>query len=383
MPAFTRILLIDDDAVDRMSVRRALATSDLNYELIEAVDGTTGLDQARTTAFDCVLLDYRLPDVDAFELLTALLAPDGGRQAVLMLTGENNAETALKLMRAGALDHLAKDELTSSGLARAIRYARARRGFLAELEAARHEAEEKSTALDALNRQKSLLLSIIAHDLRNPFQVILGLSDGLSKAVETRSHDTIERRARGVAEAAGQAHTLMESLFSWASLQMDSSEVILDEFDLCDLARDVTITCQAAAERKGVEFRIFCEGISVRSNRDMLATILRNLVGNAVKFTPEGGEVTLSADGEGEVVIKVTDTGVGIASDVLAELFRPDRRITTAGTAGEPGSGLGLLLCHDLAERLGSALDVTSSPGQGTTFSIALTGSGKADRPST
>ena len=380
MPGFTRILLIDDDAVDRMMVRRALAASDLNYELIEAADGATGLEQARNATFDCVLMDFRLPDVDAFHLLAALLAPQGGRQAVLMLTGEDHAETALKLMRAGALDHLAKDELTSSGLARAIRYATARRGFLAELEEARHDAEEKSEALDALNRQKSLLLSIIAHDLRNPFQVIMGLAEGLSTAVASKSQDAIERRARGVVQAAGQAHALMESLFSWASLQMDSSEFSVDWFELCDLARDVTVACEAAAERKGVALRLQCEEIKVHSNRDMLATILRNLVGNAVKFTPKGGEVTLSARGEEQVVLEVSDTGVGIAPDVLTELFTPDRRVTTVGTAGEAGSGLGLLLCHDLAERLGSKLEVASSPGQGTSFSVILASSGRLDK---
>jgi len=165
----TRILLIDDDQVDRTAVRRALAKSGLDHELTEASNGVGGLQLAQANAFDCVLLDYRLPDVDTFELLASLLSPAGGNQTVSMLTGEDDPDVAFRLMRAGALDYLPKAEATPSSLAGAIRYAKARREFLAELKTARREAEAKSQELDTLNKQTSLLFSIIGHDLRNPF----------------------------------------------------------------------------------------------------------------------------------------------------------------------------------------------------------------------
>lgn len=378
MPTLTRILLIDDDAVDRMTVRRALAASDLRYELVEAADGATGLARAAEATFDCVLLDYRLPDVDAFDLLRDLQSPEGGRQAVMMLTGEADPEIALRLMRTGALDHLAKGELTPSGLARAIRYAKARRGFVEELEAARADAEAKSAALDMLNRQKSLLFSIIAHDLRNPFQLLLGLSDVLSTSVAKRDDAAIERRAQGIRQAASQAHALMEGLFSWASLQMDSVDVVLEDLALAGLVDEAVDGCRGSAREKGVGLTIEDRGLHVRANRDMLATILRNLVSNAIKFTPTGGGITVRAEtvAGARVAITVADTGVGMSPEALGDLFRIDRRTTTIGTAGERGSGLGLLLCRDLAERLGSALDVESEAGRGTSFRLTLPGAG-------
>ncbi len=374
-----RILLIDDDAVDRMAVSRALAASDLRYELVEAADGATGLAHAGGATFDCVLLDYRLPDVDAFDLLRDLQSPEGGRQAVMMLTGETDREIALRLMRTGALDHLDKGRLTPSGLARAIRYATARRGFLEELEAARRDAEAKSAALDILNRQKSLLFSIIAHDLRNPFQLLLGLADLLSTSVAQHDDAAIERRAQGIRQAAAQAHALMEGLFSWASLQMDSVDVALEDVALADVIDEAVDGCRGAAREKGVGLVLADGGLHVLANRDMLATILRNLVSNAIKFTPAGGEVGVraGADGDGagaRVTIAVADTGVGMSGETLDGLFRIDRRTTTIGTAGERGSGLGLLLCRDLAERLGSALHVESAPGRGTSFRFDLPG---------
>lgn len=374
MPTLTHILLIDDDEVDRQAVRRALMASDLTWQLTEAGNAAKGLALAAETAFDCVLLDYRLPDADAFDVLAALLAPDHDSHAVLILTGETNPEAALGLMRAGALDHLSKADLNPAGLARAIRYAKARRAFLSELEQAKREAEEKSLALDALNRQKSLLLSIIAHDLRNPFQVLIGLSDFLSQAVAQKDPAKVEARAQGVRQAAGQAHELMESLFDWAKLQMESGDVALERVDLAAVAQDATGVCRHAAQEKGVALLFDCAGRQVTAHREMLAAVLRNLVGNAVKFTPPGGCITLSGgeDARGHATLQVRDNGVGMAPDALDNLFRIDRRVTTPGTAGEKGSGLGLLLCRDLAERMGAALAVESSAGVGTTFTLTF-----------
>jgi two-component system, sensor histidine kinase and response regulator len=377
----TRILLIDDDQVDRAFVRLALAKSGLMHDLTEAVDGASGLGLAQTQFFDCVLLDYCLPDVDTFELLASLLSPDGGKQTVLMLTGESDQKIALRLVRAGALDYLAKSEMTPRGLARAIRYANARREALAKLEAAHREAQEKSVALDMLNRQKTLLFSIIAHDLRNPFQTILGLSSLLSQAVASRDHAFIERRAQGVREAAEQAHGLMESLFAWADLQMDTTAVPSSDVDLADVADETVRGVRVPAANKEIRILASCATIHVHTHRGMLATVLRNLVSNAIKFTQPGGSVTITGRPYRQgVEISVSDTGIGIPSNQLANLFRRDRRTTSNGTAGERGSGFGLLLCRDLVERLGGELVVCSTVGVGTTFLFVLPGSRGASR---
>lgn len=369
----TRILLIDDDAVDRAAVRRALAKSGLKHTLTEASGGEEGLLLASEATFDCVLLDYRLPGIDTFALLKTLLTAEGEARAVLMLTGEADPDLATRLMRAGALDYLDKAEVTPSGLARAIRFAAARRAFQDELAAARREAEAKSLELDTLNRQKSLLFSIIAHDLRNPFQALLGLSEVLGKAVAARDPASIERRAKGIHEAATQAYALLESLFSWASLQMDTMAVTLTDVDLEAVTTEVVRGAAEAASDKGLTIEVSCGGIIVRAQRDMLTTVLRNLVGNAVKFTLPGGTISVTGRQDGDdVEISITDTGVGMPPGKVDDLFRLDRRTTTNGTAGERGSGLGLLLCRDLVERQGAVLTVTSAVDRGTSFRFRL-----------
>ena len=369
----TRILLIDDDQVDRTFVRRALLKSGLEHDLMEASDGASGLHLARTQVFDCVLLDYRLPDIDAFDLLAMLMTREGGSQAVLMLTGEADQNVAMRLIGAGALDYLSKSDTTPSSLARAIRYAKARREFVAELRGARRDAEEKSAALDTLNRQKSLFFSIIAHDLRNPFQAILGLSNVLSQAVAARDHASIERRALAVRDAASLANSLMEGLFAWANLQMDTLATTLAEVDLEDVARETIEGAAVACADKGITIAAEIGGFGVHAHRDMLAAVLRNLVSNAVKFTQPGGRITITANALADAVeIAVADTGVGMPPDKVEDLFKLDRRTTTKGTAGERGSGLGLLLCRDLVERQGGELTVESTVGRGTRFSFVL-----------
>jgi two-component system sensor histidine kinase/response regulator len=369
----THILLIDDDQVDRASVKRALAKSGLDHVLVEAADGLTGLALAKAKTFDCVLLDFRLPDVDTFELLQTLTAPEGGSHAVLMLTGEADHEVAHRLISAGALDYLTKGETTPSSLTRAIRYAEARRHFVSELRSARLEAEEKSLALDALNRQKSLFFSIIAHDLRNPFQAILGFADLLRKAVTAKDYAALDRRTKALHDAANQAHTLMEGLFGWADVQMDTLVTPLGDVDMDAVA---TLTLQgtaSAAADKEIVVATACSGVHVLAHQDMLAAVLRNLVSNAIKFTLPHGRVTIAAEAiDASVTISVSDTGIGMDPGKLDDLFKLDRRSSTAGTAGERGSGLGLLLCRDLVEKQGSALTVTSTVGRGTCFRFVL-----------
>lgn len=369
----TRILLIDDDQVDRALVRRALSMSELSFDLTEAHDGASGLAESDQQSFDCVLLDYRLPDIEAFEILSGLLASANANNTVLILTGETDPDLPARLMRAGALDYLAKADVTPSSLTRAIRYAGARRAFLSELEQARAVAEEKTRELEVLNNQKDLLFSIIAHDLRNPFQALLGLSELLERAAARQDTAALVRYATGIHQSAARASALMESLFSWASLQLTKTQTNTTEIDLAKAVAETIANVADAAAEKNLEFKSDCDEVLLVSDEGTMAAILRNLVNNAVKFTKPGGTIAVSARHAADnVVVAVRDTGVGIPDETLKHLFRIDRRTTTPGTRGEPGSGLGLLICRNLVDRLGGVLSVTSEIGVGTTFQFTV-----------
>ena len=169
----------------------------------------------------------------------------------------------------------------------------------------------------------------------------------------------------------------MEGLFAWASAQMDTVAVQLVAVGLGEVVGEVLAVAGMAAADKGIALHASGVGLSVLAHREMLSTVLRNLVSNATKFTLPGGSITIAAvAGVEGVVVSVADTGVGMDPARVADLFRLDRRASSHGTAGEGGSGLGLLLCRDLLERQGSVLRVRSVAGEGSSFSFVLPESG-------
>jgi two-component system sensor histidine kinase/response regulator len=205
--------------------------------------------------------------------------------------------------------------------------------------------------------------------------VLFSLANGLRRVVATGNLPLIEHGADGFKKAAVQAHALMESLFAWVRLQMDTMTISLVDVDLEEIARSTARDAAEAAAEKSVSLFVDCSGIQVRAHPDMLATVLRNLVGNAIKFSLPGGEIAITARPGGEFVeIEVTDTGVGMPPHQVSNLFKLDQRTSTKGTADEPGSGFGLLVCRDLVERLGAELTVRSAVNHGTTFRFLLAG---------
>jgi signal transduction histidine kinase len=227
--------------------------------------------------------------------------------------------------------------------------------------------------MEKLNRQKTLILSIIAHDLRNPFQALLGMSEILVEAAKAGDLAAVARRAGGVREAAGQAHGLIETLLGWASLSMDARANAPARLDLDQLLSDGAAAFAERAAAKGVAIEVRASGRFASAQGDVAAAILRNLIANALKFTAASGRVSLSAEPQGDrVALNVADTGVGMTLEQTQALFRVEQRTTSAGTDGERGAGLGLLLCRDLCEWIDGELQVESAAGAGATFRVLL-----------
>lgn len=236
------------------------------------------------------------------------------------------------------------------------------------------EVTEKNIQLQELNASKDTFFSIISHDLRSPFNTLLGFSQML---VENAAHYTPERIAKyahHVHTSAERLYNLLENLLTWSRLQRGAMEYTPETLDLSEIVEDNILLFQTKAEQK--EINLGCEipdGLTARGDMSMVNTILRNLISNALKFTRAGDSITVSSRLAGEWIdIDVADTGQGIAPDILNNLFRIDHKHSTVGTAGEEGTGLGLGLCQDLVHKHGGAIRVTSQVGQGTTFTVTL-----------
>jgi PAS domain S-box-containing protein len=243
-----------------------------------------------------------------------------------------------------------------------------------DLLAAHRELQEKNAQLQELNASKDKFFSIISHDLRSPFTSLLGFAQLLDHNLDTYSLDEIRHRVHRIYASAERLHTLLENLLTWSRLQRGVMAYEPEAFSLQELA-DYTLDLFASkAEEKHIRLtNTIHTDTCVYADHNMISTVIRNLVSNALKFTPEQGIVAVSAHHAGpHVEVVVADTGTGIPCEHLPKLFRLDTQYTTFGTAGESGTGLGLLLCQELIEHHGGRIWVESQVERGTTFRFTL-----------
>lgn len=234
------------------------------------------------------------------------------------------------------------------------------------------ELRRRNRELEALSDLKTRLLAIIGHDLRSPLAnlssaVSLMRGNDLSESETAEVITDLEKTLRST-------ESLVDNLVSWARRNLDVVDSSPgDSIDLAALGDDLVRAIEADAERKGNAITAHLNGLPrVHSDRDILEFILRNLLVNANKFT-EGGRITLTGSVEDQqVVVKISDTGIGMNSDQIGSLFDWKARSRVAGTRGEKGSGLALLLSKDMADRIGASIGVESEVGVGTTFILRL-----------
>lgn len=245
-----------------------------------------------------------------------------------------------------------------------------------ELVAYTEDLDQIRRELEKLNTQKDNFFAIVAHDLRSPFNALLGFSQLLSASAETATPTKIAEYSNSIHSAANQAYKLLEDLLDWSRLQLDRIEFLPEDFNLSDLVD----TCHQRYElvAAGKDIRVLNEtpaGIHVMADINMVDTILRNLVSNALKFTPAGGTVAVTAnEHDGRIFVSVRDTGVGIPPDRLNKLLELGETKSTTGTDGETGTGLGLQLCRELIDKHDGELTIESAPGSGSVFTFSLPG---------
>ncbi|MDX2223849.1 MAG: PAS domain-containing protein [Rhodospirillaceae bacterium] len=249
----------------------------------------------------------------------------------------------------------------------------------------RHFAElalkQKTAELEQLNLQKDKLFSIIAHDLKGPFNSVLGFAGLLAAKARTLPPEKIAEYANLVYDSATSVHDLLDNLLAWASVQMRDVTLRVGTIDLCQVVDASLFPLRPMAAEKRVAVVNRVSGLMIDADENMIRIVLRNLISNGIKFTPAEGTVEVSAepiagttdaDGVFAVEITVRDSGVGMTPAFAADLFNFGRKVSQVGTRGERGTGLGLYLCRDIISRHGGTLTVDSTVGRGTAFRFTL-----------
>jgi signal transduction histidine kinase len=233
------------------------------------------------------------------------------------------------------------------------------------------QSEEK---LHQLNADKDVFISILSHDLKNPFNNILGFSELLTEDIRKFNIDEIEDIAKNINKSARITNKLLEDILMWARAQQGKIPFEPQNLNLADICKDTIEILNPNAKAKNIAINcLTADQLNVFADSDMIKTVLRNLVSNAIKFTNNGGTININAEQtNSNVTISISDNGIGIAPDDLTKLFNISEFIATTGTAEETGTGLGLLLCKEFVEKHQGKIWVESEVGKGSEFKFTL-----------
>lgn len=366
------ILVVDDNPTNLQVLLESLKRTGL--KILVARTGESAIQQAEYGKPDLILLDVMMPGIDGFETCRRFKTLEAFKDIpIIFMTALTDTTDKLKGFQAGGVDYVTKPLQHEEVLARVVTHLTIRR--LQQESREQHLLlQEKHAELQALNASKDKFFSIISHDLRSPLSAVLVglrlLTDTESRLTDNEKNELIRDSHRTVE----QLYNLLDNLLVWSRLQRGLMEYAPQPLDLRPLFERNATLFAANAEQKQIAIRqTVAEPVIAFADSHMIDAIIRNLISNALKFTDAQGTITLAASqNEHAVELTVTDTGIGMDAETVAKLFRLDVRYNQLGTAGEKGTGLGLNVCKEFAEKNGGSIAVESVVGAGTTFRVTL-----------
>ena len=361
-----RILLVEDNPGDARLLRETLRDAEsLVFELSHASRLSEALEWLGEAAADVVLLDLSLPDAHGLETVDRMLeaAP---ALPIVVLTGLTDETLAMQAVQAGAQDYLVKGTMDGPTLARAIRHAMERRRLLAREREARAAAE-------AAVRARDEVLRIVAHDIGNGLSAVKIHASVLDRTLPAGGDgEAARKRVTAIRNTIAQMDRLRQDLLDVAAIEAGRLSAEPAPLSLAEVVEEVLEGLAALAAEKGltVERAVPPSLPDAWADRERVAQVLGNLVGNAIKFTPSGGCVSVAASAlDGVLRVSVADTGPGIPAEHLPHVFD---RFWQARSTRRAGAGLGLAIARGIVEAHGGEIGVESEVGRGTTFAFTL-----------
>lgn len=360
-------ILIVDDVVSNVLLLKVLLKN-LNYQIATANDGMQALSAVETEKPDLILLDVMMPGLNGFEVAEKLKEnPETKDIPIIFLTALNATSDVVRGFKAGANDFISKPFHKEELLIRV--------SHQISLIAARRIIIRQTEELQRTISGRDKLYSVIAHDLRSPIGSIKMVLNMLLLSLPASSigkdmHEMLNMANRMTEEV----FSLLDNLLKWTKSQIGRLNVVYQQFDLVPIIQGVIEIFSIATELKNIRLQVeIPDRLEVYADCDMMKTVIRNLISNAMKFTPEGGDITIRVRQDAPTaIVEVSDSGCGISEENQAKLMKPSTHFSTFGTKNEEGSGLGLLLCQDFAVKNGGRLWFESEEGKGSTFSFSI-----------
>ncbi|WP_274950540.1 hybrid sensor histidine kinase/response regulator [Bacteroides cutis] len=360
-------ILIVDDVMSNVLLLKVLLTNE-KFAIATASNGRQALEQVDKEHPDLVLLDVMMPDMSGFEVAQYLKANANTADIpIIFLTALNSTTDIVKGFQVGANDFISKPFNKEELIIRVTHQI--------SLVAAKRLILKKTEELQRTIAGRDKLYSVIAHDLRSPMgsiKMVLNMLI-LNLPVEKIGDEMYELLTMAN-QTTEDVFSLLDNLLKWTKSQIGSLNVVYQDIDVVEVVDSVIDVFNMVAGLKKITIREEkVDKLPVSADIDMLKTVVRNLVSNAIKFSNEGSEVLVKMEEkDGMAVVSVHDHGCGIDEEGQKKLLHTDTHFSTFGTNNEEGSGLGLLLCLDFVNKNGGKLWFTSKQGEGSVFSFSV-----------
>lgn len=374
------IILIVDDVPGNLEILGNLL-SEAGFDISVASNGRQAIAVATAEPPALILMDVSMPEMDGYTACRRLKANSlTAGIPVIFLTAHSGESEIVKGFEAGGVDYVTKPFKTSELLARIMTHLELKnsRERIVDQNIELKEMNEKLARseenLQIANNTKDKFFSILAHDLRNPISTFYQILDFIITSQKTLDEEEKSGFLRTLRDTASNIRDLLENLLSWARSQTGRIDFKPALQTLASLARETADLLFQGALQKNITIKVnIAADITAYFDTNMVSTILRNLISNAIKFTQGGGTVTVAAEEQGDfLAVTVTDTGIGMTARDLERLFRIDVHPSKIGTGKEKGTGLGLIICKEFVERHGGTIIAGSEPGKGSTFTFTL-----------
>lgn len=359
-------ILIVDDVVSNVLLLKILLSNE-KFQVCTASNGNMCIEMAKKEKPDLILLDVMMPDLNGFDAAVIMKKdPEIADIPIIFLTALNNPSDLVKGFQCGANDFLTKPFNKEELVMRVMHQI--------QLVAAKRIIVRQNEELKRTINNRDKMYSVIAHDLRSPMASIRMV---LNLAVNMVTPDVVGEEIFSLLDKANResedVHDLLDNLLKWTKSQTGRLNVVYQDMDLNEVVPGVVDIFITIAEMKKVKLQFLPNNdkFEVHADNDMIKTVIRNFISNAIKFSREDSSIEVFITRQDDFAkISIRDHGVGIAPERLDTLFHGGE--TTYGTGGEEGSGLGLQLCADFARKNGGDVMVESTLGEGSTFSCLI-----------
>lgn len=352
------ILIIDDNPMNLMLASHVLESHGYLTRTVE--DGKSGLEEIEKDKPSLILLDVNMPHMDGYEVCRRINQNEKWKEIpIIFLTANNQTENLVEGFQVGGVDYITKPFKSEELLVRVKNHL--------EL------AQSKKTIVE-MNKSRDKLYSIIAHDIRSPLSGILQTIDAIDQGYFDPNSEDFREIIHHLKIRTKDTSTLLSSLLQWTRLQDENVTLQFKETNISIIINSCIQLLEANAFEKNItisnniqeDLEAWCDEVSIH-------TIFRNIISNAIKFTAQNGHINITASKtDSEVIICISDDGVGMSAETLQLIFEENQHYSSSGTANEQGTGLGLMLVKDFIKKNNGKIDIISKIGEGTRFSVIL-----------